>query len=934
MRVVRNGLLAAWFVLIASLLWDPLTPALTRPDNLASPFHLTDTQIVAQDRPLVQTPYAMGNRVFWTMVLPLVPLFLMVFGHEAWRRICPLSQFSQIPHMLGWQRHVKNVNLRTGRIDQALALLPSNSWLRRNHDYFQFGFLTLGLLGRLLFYNSDRLALALVFAFVLCFALIIGLLYGGKTWCNYFCPVAVIQRIYTGPGGILDSKAHIAPTALSQSMCRSPSPGGDRSICVGCTNSCPDVDLEGSYWKGVESPSRRFVYYGFFGLVFAFYAYYYVYSGNWAYYMSGAWTHEADQTATIMAPGFYIDGHAIPVPKLVAAPIFFAICILGSYWSFLGFERLYAWLRARYGKSLSTARRRHQMLTICAFASINLFYLFAGRPNILMLPEWAVRLIDAIIILASSFWLWAALARDADLYRHEQLARSLRDQLARMGFRSEDVLEGRPIESLSADEVYVLAKSLPGFTEARKREAYRSILADALQSGDSKSADSLQTLKNLRLQLGLSDADHNSLLEALGVQDPRLLDPDETRSVEQRIRQNNYRDLVSTVMQKAVAAGVEPRLYFARNDVAESLRPLRSLFGIGEDLHGRIVDEVARDASAATRACERTIDAIREVEINRYSLAADTRPESRLLRRALLQKQKRLVREAANLVAPLEDLQLARRLAQSIYVLVGADAASAIRGSIPGLSKEVREALTEMTADPVICSYFDIVAARRSCDSVLQTLIKDSDQAIAAVALSGIASLDRAQAGRLAGEVAERHPDKSWLTGEILAALEGDAHLPLIDTMAEFLVIDTFAGLDLADFADIARRAERMHLRRGDVICRSGDISDRMFILLAGETRVFAETAGGRRLLRTGRSGAVFGELGVITGRARTATVEVSTEAAVVMAIPGEVIHELLGRDPQAARSILAVVSEYLFDTVEKAETEPEVSTVAGFHPA
>jgi hypothetical protein len=804
MRAVRIGLLAAWFVLIASLLWDPLTPALTRPDNLASPFHLSDTQVVAQDRPLVQEPYAMGNRIFWTMVLPLVPLFLMTFGHEAWRRICPLSHFSQIPHMLGWQRQIKRVNLRTGRVERALALLPDDSWLRRNHDYFQFGFLTLGLLGRLLFYNSDRLALALIFAFVLCFALIIGLLYGGKTWCNYFCPVAVIQRIYTGPGGILDSKAHIAPTALSQSMCRSTSPTGDRSICVGCTTSCPDVDLEGSYWKTVESPSRRFVYYGFFGLVFAFYFYYYAYSGNWDYYMSGSWTHEADQTAAILTPGFYIDGHAIPIPKLLAAPIFFAICILGSYWSFLGLERLYAWLRARYGKPLSAVLLRHQMLTICAFASINLFYLFAGRPNILMLPDWAIRLIDSTIILVSGFWLWAALARDVDLFRHEQLARSLRDQLARMGFRSEEVLEGRPIESLSADEVYVLAKSLPGFTEARKREAYRSILAEALQTGDSKSADSLQTLKNLRSQLGLSDADHNSLVEALGVQDPKLLDPDETRSAEQRIRQNNYRDYVSTVMQKGVAAGVEPRLYLARDYVAESLRPLRSFFGISEDVHGRIVDEIARDASAATRACERTIDAIREIEINRHSLTADARPESRLLRLALLQKQKRLVREAANLVAPVQDPQMARRLAQSIYVLVGADAASAIRGSVPGMGKEVRQALTGMTADPVIWSYFDIVAERRPCDGVLQALIRDSDQTVAAIALSGIAWSDPGQARQLCGDVAEGHPVKSWFTRDILAAVEGGERSPIIDTMAELLVIDTFSGLDLSDCRDRA----------------------------------------------------------------------------------------------------------------------------------
>jgi hypothetical protein len=41
---------------------------------------------------------------------------------------------------------------------------------------------------------------------------------------------------------------------------------------------------------------------------------------------------------------------------------------------------------------------------------------------------------------------------------------SLREQLKRLGFRSEEVLEGQALDQLSADEVYVLAKTLPNFS--------------------------------------------------------------------------------------------------------------------------------------------------------------------------------------------------------------------------------------------------------------------------------------------------------------------------------------------------------------------------------------------------------------------------------------------------------------------------------------
>ncbi len=125
MRSLRAGLLIAWFVLIGSLFWDPVTPMLTMPDNMASPFHLHSAAVMVQGKPLPAQPYSMANRIFWTMVLPLVPLFLMVFGHETWRRVCPLSHFSQIPHMLGWQRKIKMLNRRAGRVDRVLALLPA-----------------------------------------------------------------------------------------------------------------------------------------------------------------------------------------------------------------------------------------------------------------------------------------------------------------------------------------------------------------------------------------------------------------------------------------------------------------------------------------------------------------------------------------------------------------------------------------------------------------------------------------------------------------------------------------------------------------------------------------------------------------------------------------------------------------------------------------
>ena len=912
MRLVRTVLLVAWFVLIASLFWDPLTPHLTAADNLSSPFHLKPTPVFVQGKELPAEPYQMSNRIWWTMVLPLVPMFLIIFGHEAWRRLCPLSHFSQIPHMLGWQRQTKRLDRNSGRVDRILALLPSDSWLHRNHYYFQFGFLTLGVCARLLFVNADRIALAGIFAFILIFALIVGLLYGGKTWCNYFCPIAVIQDIYTGPGGLTDSKAHLTPPPVGQSMCRAPGPTGDRSICVGCTTNCPDVDLENSYWRTLESDQKRFMYYGFFGVVFAFYTYYLVYSGGWDYYMTGAWTHEAGQLSKLLTPGIYVAGTAVPIPKIIAAPLYFVLCIAAAHGLFVLIERGYAKLAAWRGKALSKARLRHQMLSVCAFVTFYLFYVFAGRPNILLMPSWTVKLIDASIVLVAVAWLIRSLARDADLYRRERSARTLRDQLVRMGFRSEDILEGRPIDQLSADEVYVLAKTLPNFTIAQKREAYRAILTEALESGHAKSAESLKLLADVREQLGLTDADHHAITEALGVQDPALFDPDIQGSVELQVRRENYRKFLVDLIERECPAGVKPSTFLTSAKAVEAIGPVRAFFGISEEEHARIVGEIAEDETRVIDNARTMLEKLRELEIIRLSLVFDSRPEALLVRHALLLKQKALIPEMVGMIASIGDLQVARTFAQSLYVLAGKETNAVASEAVEAAPAETRDAFGQMTSDPVLWSYLDIIEAAKPADEIFIGLATDYDSVVAALAISAFANSDRSEAERLADELSARGTAGSVVVEETLVGVRRGSRADILTVMADLLAVDTFAGLDLETLAHIARQSALVTFGAGDQICRFGESSDKMFVLVRGETEAWIEGEEGRVVFRRGKPGAVFGEIGVITGGPRTASIEVVSPSAEVIAIPREVIEDLLSRDLHATRAILDVVASYL----------------------
>ena len=209
MHRVRFLLVVGWLLLIASLFYDPLSPWLTDPKNVLSPLHLDVSVCVKLQGHCVETkPYALGAPIFWSIVVPASIVILLVGGHEAWRRVCPLSFLSQLPRALGWQRQLKHVDSKTNKTRLELVRVKPDSWLGRNHSYLQFGLFYLGLCSRLLFIDANRWALGFWLLGTIVAAIAVGCLYGGKTWCHYFCPMAPVQQIYAAPGGLLTSKAH------------------------------------------------------------------------------------------------------------------------------------------------------------------------------------------------------------------------------------------------------------------------------------------------------------------------------------------------------------------------------------------------------------------------------------------------------------------------------------------------------------------------------------------------------------------------------------------------------------------------------------------------------------------------------------------------------------------------------------------------------
>lgn len=524
MHRVRWLLTLGWLLLIASLFYDPITPAFTDPSNLASPFHVNLRQCIKiRETCLPQSSFSMSALIWWAMIVPAGIFILLVLGHEFWRRICPLSFLSQIPRALGMQRRRKVVDRTTGETRRELVTISEQSWLGRNHLYVQFGFFVLGLGLRILYVNSDRTSLGLFLLGTIGCAMLVGYLYAGKSWCQYFCPMAPVQMVYTGPRSLLGSQNYLSSQMITtQSMCRTSHSQQDQSACVGCKAACIDIDAENSYWTELKKPGRRLVQYGYLGMVIAFYLYYFLYAGNWDYYFTGAWTHEADVVANVLDAGFYLYGHTISIPKAIAVFITFSVLIASTFTLGLIVERLCRRIPRSKGRSVSKEQAQHIAFTLFTIASFWTFFSYGARPSLNRLPAYPLLAFNALIVLVGSLWLYRTLRRTRSQYDRENMANHLRKQLQKMSF-DRALLEGRSLDDLTPDEIYTLVKVLQEVSQQVRLQTYSDVVLDLLRQQTISAASSFEFCRQLRQDLQITDAEHFATIEAIAQTSPEIL---------------------------------------------------------------------------------------------------------------------------------------------------------------------------------------------------------------------------------------------------------------------------------------------------------------------------------------------------------------------------------------------------------------------------
>jgi hypothetical protein len=429
-------------------------------------------------------------RVFWTMLLPLLVLAIVLMGFSSWRRICPLAFFGEAGRLLG--RGVKR-------------RVPP--WLERWFFPVTFSILLAMLVFRLVATNGDGRWLSWLLVGLAIAAAATNAFWSGKTWCNFLCPVSVTERIYTDPGSLRGG---------ANSQC---------AQCTACKRHCPDIDQENAYWKDATRRGRRVAFYAFPGLVLAFYVYYWLRAGDWEAYFDGRWTRQPAGLDLVFGPGFFF---APGVPAVAAATLTLVLFSAASYAVFLGVEAI-------VGRFVDDEeRRRHLVLAIAAFAAWNLFYLFAGAPTLRRLP-YGTPAAAFVAPLVGTLVLAKRWRRTRSRYIAEQGASRL--------LRNWEFEEPPPRD---AAEVYGWIKAS---RHAREKDlaAYANTVRDMIVDGLVGPGE-LRLLEGVRRQLGISEREHERILARLSAEERHLFQPGNEASIESRAQQAGFERALAEAM--------------------------------------------------------------------------------------------------------------------------------------------------------------------------------------------------------------------------------------------------------------------------------------------------------------------------------------------------------------------------------------------------
>jgi CRP-like cAMP-binding protein len=138
--------------------------------------------------------------------------------------------------------------------------------------------------------------------------------------------------------------------------------------------------------------------------------------------------------------------------------------------------------------------------------------------------------------------------------------------------------------------------------------------------------------------------------------------------------------------------------------------------------------------------------------------------------------------------------------------------------------------------------------------------------------------------------------------------------------------VKLLAGLSPSQLEDVSQRLKPVRYRQGETIIQEGASGQEMYFIESGRVRVVRESGSRPLLLAELGAGEVFGEMALLTGRPRSASVTALSEVN-LWAMSEADFNDLAAAYPNLALALSRLLSERLRNTDERFLSQPSDTT-------
>ncbi len=777
-----------------------------------------------------------GTTLVWTILIPLLPLGLLIIGFSRWRDICPLAYISKLS---------QNLNLFNKR------KVPL--WFENNFWLFQYAFLFVALVLRLIILNADNQLLGYFFLLVVFGAFFINLFYTGKSWCNFFCPVGAVEKIY-----ILSN----AKNYMINSAC---------STCTACKKNCPDIDLESNYWKETQEKQKRFVFYSFAGMVFGFYFYFYLQSGSFDYYFSGIW---AKEQLTPLSSGFFF---APAIPTFIAAPLTLAFFTLLSYLFFHALEK-YLWGK-RVFKNINRETNDHRVKTIASFVAFNIFYIFAGAPSYQHYPL-SYAIFYFFVVFISSLIFYKEIFREEAYFIQERFALKL-------------IKRWKSTKAIPSNlkEIYYTYMN-ENKSQKERLKSYKNSIIDLMQDGILNEG-SMKVLERLREQIGISSRDHANIMQIIKMNNKELFDETIDKSAEKRYQMKSY--------QKVIESAINEH----REVDTSYLKSLQKQFCISDTLHKEIMENILNSNKKINADIMNLLEYIHELIQLRNSITLDGTREINFLLYSIKNEFKYASKRLFSILFTLykdnkKTLKILLNMAKGKEVDPSFEMS---HESLSFLHERIREKMFAIHKD-----FYPLESEQRENTNtqIIKTLLyHDSIQ----IAVAALLSTKFNTQEYLTEEILEHFCNTNDIEIQsLLYKLKYKTeNITTYERMMYLNNIPLFNNLKFNDLHALGICTTVVRFKSGEYIIKQGELGKTLYVLVSGAAVVEIDA---KEVAKVGHR-EYFGEIALLGDTKRTASVKV-TQATTALTITKKDFKHFLQNNPKVSIKVMKEIIKKL----------------------